>query len=75
MSRSWSRLTSGRSSTPADDAENGGVGANPQGQREDDGDGQAFGPDERTKGEFEVGDEVHDCFPTRILLTVPAHVQ
>ena len=42
-----------------DDAENGGVRADAEGQRENDGKGQAPGTDQRTKGELEVGHQRH----------------
>ena len=43
----------------ADDAEDGGVGADAERQREHDGDGQALGAGERAKRELEVGDQAH----------------
>ena len=44
----------------ADDAEDRGVGADAERQREDDGDGQPLDPGERPEGEAEVGNEAHD---------------
>ena len=44
---------------PADDAEDGGVGANTQRQRQDDRDGEALDAGQRPGGELEVGDEAH----------------
>ena len=51
-----------------DDAEDGGVGADAERQREDDGEGEALGPGERAERELEVGDQVHrgllqSCYP------------
>ena len=43
----------------ADDAEDGGVGADAERQGEDDGDGQALDPGERPQGEAEIGEEAH----------------
>ena len=42
-----------------DDAEDRGVGADPERQREDDRDGQPFDPGQRPEGKAEVGDEAH----------------
>ena len=41
----------------ADDAEDGGVGADAERQREDDGEAQALDPAKRTDGETQVGNE------------------
>ena len=49
----------------ADDAEDGGVGADAERQREDDGDGQALDPGERPEGEPEIGEEAHKHSVTR----------
>jgi hypothetical protein len=43
----------------ADDAENGGIRADAEGQRENDGDRQAAGPDQGTKRVAEVGQQSH----------------
>ena len=45
----------------ANDAEDGGVGADAERQRDDDGDGQALGSGERAKGETKVGDPAHSA--------------
>ena len=44
----------------ADDAEDGGIGADAEREREDDGDRQAAGPDQGTKRVAEVSQESHD---------------
>ena len=43
----------------ADDAEDGGVGADAERQRQDDGEGQALGPGQRPQSESEIGKEAH----------------
>ena len=55
----------------ADDAEDGGVGADAERQREDDGDGQALDPGQRPQREAEVGDEAHWWAPTMVRNHIP----
>src|SRR5262245_1685186 len=43
----------------ADDAENGGIGADPEGEREDDSDEQPFGAEQRTDGQPQFVKEGH----------------
>ena len=49
----------------ADDAEDGGVGADAEREREDDGDGQALDPGERPQREAEIGENAHTLPFTR----------
>ena len=51
--------TRGRSKHAANDAEDGGVGADAERQRHDDGQGKARGSGQGAKGEFEVGHQAH----------------
>ena len=65
MSRSSSRLTSGRSSTPRTSAEDGGVRADAERQREHHGDGEPFGARERADCRLQLTEEIHDGFDRR----------
>src|SRR5581483_3176529 len=58
----------------ADDGEDGGVRADAERERRDDGEGEALVARERSQREFQIGEEIHGWLDAILLASVPARI-